>query len=138
MSKIAVVYFSGTGNTKIMAESIAEGVVKSGSEVDVIECTDFDSSKVSQYDGFAFGCPAYGAEELEETMFAPMWESVKGELGDKKVVLFGSYGWGSGEWMDIWAEESQELNIIETYICNETPDDEAVKTCIELGEKLVK
>lgn len=137
MSKIAIVYFSGTGNTKAMADAVEEGIKKQGSEADVIDCTEFEISKVSNYDAFAFGCPSYGSEELEETMFAPMWESVKGELGNKKVVLFGSYGWGTGEWMESWKEDAKELNVVDTYICNETPDDQAIEECINLGQKLI-
>ena len=138
MSKIAIIYFSGTGNTEAMAQSIEAGAKSAGAEVQIIECEGFTATQVAEYDAFAFGCPAYGAEELEESIFAPMWDEVKGELGNKKVVLFGSYGWGNGEWMDSWKEDAKNLNVIDTYICNETPDDEAVKTCEILGIELAK
>ena len=138
MSKIAIIYFSGTGNTEAMAQSIEAGAKSAGAEAQIIECEGFTAAQVAEYDAFAFGCPAYGAEELEESIFAPMWDEVKGELRDKKVVLFGSYGWGNGEWMDSWKEDAKNLNVIDTYICNETPDDEAVKACEMLGAELAK
>ena len=138
MSKIAIIYFSGTGNTEAMAKSIEKGAKAAGADVQVIECDGFTSAQTAQYDAFAFGCPSYGSEELEESSFAPMWDEVKGELGDKKVVLFGSYGWGNGEWMESWKEDAENVNVIDTYICNETPNEDDCKTCEELGAKLAK
>ena len=93
MGKVAVVYWSGTGNTEIMANAVADGAKGKGAEVDVLTCSDFSSAKVGEYEGIAFGCPAMGAEVLEETEFQPMFDEVKGKLGGKKVALFGSYGW---------------------------------------------
>ena len=138
MSKIAIIYFSGTGNTEAMAQSIEEGAKSAGADVKLFGCDEFNVEQVAEYDAFAFGCPSYGSEELEESMFAPMWDEVKGNLGDKKVVLFGSYGWGTGEWMDSWKEDAKNVNVIDTYICNEAPDDEAVKACEVLGTELAK
>ena len=91
MSKIAVVYWSGTGNTEAMANFVAEGATAAGAEAEVISCADFSADKAASYDAFAFGCPAMGSEELEYDEFQPMWDEVKEILGDKKVVLFGSY-----------------------------------------------
>ena len=93
MSKIAVVFWSGTGNTKTMAEAVLAGAKDAGAEADLFEAADFDKSKVAAYDAFAFGCPAMGAEELEDSEFEPMFSDVEGSLSDKKVALFGSYGW---------------------------------------------
>ena len=135
MSKVAVIYFSGTGNTEIMANSVSEGAKSVGSEVEVIKSCDFDCSTVSNYDAFAFGCPSMGAEQLEEGEFEPMWESVKADLSGKMVVLFGSYGWGSGEWMETWAADAG-VDMDSTFICNGTPDSEAEEKCFELGTRL--
>ena len=137
MKKIAVVYFSGSGNTEKMARAIEAGANKEG-EATVFYCTDFDTSKVTNYDAFAFGCPSYGAEELEESEFRPMWDSVKGSLENKAVALFGSYGWGDGEWMESWKDECDGINLVDTYICNEEPDEEALDRCKEIGMTLVK
>ena len=135
MSKVAVVYWSGTGNTEAMANFVADGARGAGADVDVITAGDFSSDKVSAYDGLAFGCPSMGSEVLEEEEFQPMWDDVSGSLSGKKVVLFGSYGWGSGDWMETWKDEAP-CDIIDTYICNESPDAEAEEACKSLGEKI--
>ena len=97
MSKIAVVYWSGTGNTEAMANFVAEGATGAGAEAEVISCADVSAAKVAEYDAFAFGCPAMGAEVLEEMEFQPMFDACKRSFGGKRVALFGSYGWGDGE-----------------------------------------
>ena len=97
MAKVAVVYWSGTGNTEYMANSIVEGAKGAGAEVETFTAGDFSPAKVAEFDVIAFGCPSMGEEVLEESEFAPMWDEVKGELSGKKVALFGSYGWGDGE-----------------------------------------
>ena len=107
MSKVAVVYWSGTGNTEAMANAVAEGAKGAGAEVDILVASDFNAGKVAEYDGIAFGCPAMGAENLEESEFEPMFTDVEGSLSGKKIALFGSYGWGSGEWMADWEERSK-------------------------------
>ena len=134
MSKIAVIYWSGTGNTEAMANFVAEGAREAGAEVDIFQPGDFSSDMIANYDGLAFGCPSMGDEVLEEEEFQPMWDEVVDSLDNANVVLFGSYGWGDGEWMRIWEEE---VDAIATYICNEMPDDEAADACRELGAKLV-
>ena len=105
MSKVAVVFWSGTGNTESMADAVAQGARGAGASVDVLGPSDFDASKVAAYDGIAFGCPAMGAEVLEEDEFEPMFQDVKGALAGKAIALFGSYGWGDGEWMRNWEDD---------------------------------
>ena len=139
MSKVAVVFWSQSGNTEAMANAVANGARKAGADVDVIYCTDFDASKAAAYDGVALGCPAMGAEELEDAEFAPMYESVKPALTGKKVALFGSYGWGDGEWMRTWEADAQGagLNLAaDSLIVNEAPDDDGVAQCEALGAAL--
>ena len=137
--KIAVVYWSGTGNTESMARAVAQGVTDSGSEADlltVISMKDLDS-----YAAIAFGCPAMGAEELEDSEFEPMFSALEGSLIGKKIALFGSYGWGDGEWMRTWEDRCKEdgaVLVCESVICNEAPDDAAVSACKALGEALTK
>ena len=132
--KIAVIYWSGTGNTEMMAKAVAEGA---GAEL--FSVSDF-SGNIADYDRLAFGCPAMGEEALEEEVFAPMFESVKGALGGKKIALFGSYGWGDGQWMRDWCERAKEdgaqLFSDEGLICNETPDDDVQAACRKLGADL--
>lgn len=141
MSKVAVVYFSMTGNTQAMAEAVADGIRNAGGSADVMECNAFNASMVDAYDAIAFGCPAMGAEQLEESSFEPMFTEVEGSLKDKKVGLFGSYGWGSGEWMQLWSDrvEASGANLVnEGVIANYTPDGDAIAACNELGAKLCK
>lgn len=138
MSKVAVVYWTGSGNTEAMAAAVAEGAETKGTTVEQILAADFSLSAAEEYNAYAFGCPAMGAEELEDSEFQPMWDEVKGSLGDKKVVLFGSYGWGSGEWMDAWKEDAEEasVNVIDSLIINEQPDDDDIAACQALGAQL--
>ena len=141
MSKIAVVYWSGTGNTEAMANLVAEGATSAGAEAAVIPCADFSADKATNYDAIAFGCPAMGAEVLEEMEFQPMFDACKRSLGGKRVALFGSYGWGDGEWMRTWEGDcdSAGVNLVcESVICTETPDDAALEACRALGKALVE
>ncbi len=138
MSNIAVVFWSGTGNTEAMANAVAEGAAAKGADVETVQAADFTASSVASFDAIAFGCPAMGAEELEEGEFQPMWDDVKPELADKKIALFGSYDWGTGEWMDTWREDAEDAgaNVVDTVIANNEPDDEALSACNELGGSL--
>ena len=139
MSKIAVVYWSGTGNTEAMAKEVAEGAKAAGAEVDVLTASEFGADKMDAYDAVAFGCPAMGAEELEDSEFEPMFSDCEGKLGGKKIALFGSYGWGDGEWMRTWEETCKADGAVlacESVLANEAPDDEAVAACQALGKAL--
>ena len=139
MSKVAVVYWSGTGNTEEMANKVAEGAKAAGAEVEVISADDFDGTDISSFDGVAFGCPAMGDEELEDSVFQPVFEACEPKLAGKKVALFGSYGWGDGDWMRSWEEKCQNDGValaVDSVICNEEPDDEAQAACIELGKAI--
>ncbi len=136
MSKIAVVYWSGTGNTEAMANLVAQGASDAGAEVSVLTASDFSADAMKDYDKIAFGCPSMGDEELEETEFEPMFSSVESELSGREIVLFGSYGWGDGEWMRNWEETCTEQGAIlaaDSVICNDVPDEEASEACRALG-----
>ena len=137
MSKFAVVYWSGTGNTETMANYVADGITQTGNEAEVLTASEFNASMVADYDGIAFGCPAMGAEQLEESEFEPMFEEVKGELAGKNIVLFGSYGWGDGEWMRNWQEDCEGIGAVlmaDPLVVNEAPADDS--ECVELGKAL--
>jgi len=139
MSKVAVVYWSQTGNTEAMANAVAEGATAAGAEAALITASDFNAEAVAEYDAIAFGCPSMGVEVLEEAEFQPMWDAVKSSLSGKKVALFGSYGWGDGEWMRNWEAECAEAGIslaTESVLANEAPDDEATEKCKALGGAL--
>lgn len=139
MSKVAVVFWSGTGNTQQMADAVAAGAREKGAEVDVFGPADFDASMVAGYDGIAFGCPSMGAEELEETEYEPMFASVEGSLSGKKIALFGSWGWGGGAWMETWEERCKNDGATlacDSVTCMNEPDEAALTACNELGAAL--
>ena len=130
--KIAVIYWSGTGNTEAMASAVAEGA---GAEL--YSVSQF-SGDVSEYDRLAFGCPAMGAEVLEETEFDPFFTELESKISGLKVALFGSYGWGDGQWMRDWVQRTNDANAViytdEGLILNETPDDDGIAKCKEFGK----
>ena len=139
MSKVAVVYWSGTGNTEAMANAVADGAKSAGATVDVITAGDLGGNRLANYDAVAFGCPAMGAEELEDGEFLPMFTSCEAGLSGKKIGLFGSYGWGDGEWMRNWEETCAGDGAVfacDSVICNEAPDDEATAACEAMGAAL--
>ncbi len=136
MRKIAVVYWSGTGNTEAMASAVLEGAREKGAEAELFTAAEFDPSMVEAYDAIAFGCPSMGSEQLEETEFEPMFSACEPALKGKRIALFGSYGWGDGEWMRTWEETCLSDGAVlacESVICNEAPDGEALTACKALG-----
>jgi len=136
--KTAVVYWSGTGNTEAMAGFVADGIREKGAECTVYPVADFNPSQLAELDAVAFGCPSMGAEELEETEFAPVFDLC--DISGKRIVLFGSYGWGDGEWMRTWEGTCRERGAVlaaDSVICNEAPDDDAAAACKALGAALV-
>lgn len=140
MSKTAVIYWSGTGTTAAMAESVAQGVQNAGGEAELISADALDTGKMSEYSSFALGCPAMGMEVLEETVFEPMLSSIEGMLSGKKVGLFGSYGWGDGTWMRNFEERIKEDGAIlvdDGVTANGYPDGDALASCENLGKMLV-
>lgn len=139
MSKIAVVYWSGTGNTEAMAHAVADGAKSAGAEVSVFTSADFSAAKMDEFDAIAFGCPSMGAEQLEDGEFEPMFIDCESKLKDKKIALFGSYGWGDGEWMRTWEDTCRNDGAVlacDSVICQEAPDDEAEAACRQLGAAL--
>ena len=138
MKKTAVVYWSGTGNTEAMAKAVAEGMESAGAQVTMLTPDQVKASELSAYDAIAFGCPAMGSEVLEEMEFQPMFDEVKRSLGGKSAALFGSYGWGDGQWMRDWVQRTNDANAViytdEGLILNETPDDDGIAKCKEFGK----
>jgi flavodoxin short chain len=140
MAKVLVVFWSGTGNTEQMAELIRKGA--SAPDVEVV-CKSVGSSKpseVADYDIILMGSPAMGAEVIEEAEMEPFVESAIPDLKGKKVGLFGSYGWGDGEWMRAWADRMKGAGITlidDGLIVHETPDDASAAACEEWGKKAV-
>ncbi len=140
MSKIAVIYWSGTGNTEAMAMAVAEGGEGAGATVDVFDVGQITPDAAIGYDALALGCPAMGAEVLEESEFEPFFTAIEGKLSGKKVGLFGSYGWGDGQWMRDWYERTESAGASmcggEGVMANEAPDETALEACRNLGAAL--
>ena len=139
--KTAVVYWSGTGNTEAMAKAVAEGMTAAGAEAALLTPDQASPAALGGYEAIAFGCPAMGSEVLEEMEFQPMFDACKNSLGGKRAALFGSYGWGDGEWMRGWEKACNDagINLVcESVTCCDAPDDAALNACRELGKALVK
>lgn len=137
MGKIAIVFWSGTGNTEAMADAVYNGLKAAGAEAELWQVSDTNAETVSLYDTLLLGCPAMGAEVLEEEEFEPFFAELEGKLNGKRVGLFGSYGWGDGEWMRSWRERTEAAGaaVIGSVIASGAPDDEAIAQCEKLGEK---
>lgn len=140
MAKVAVVYWSGTGNTEAMADLIADAASAAGAEVERFTADEFSADQLGGYDRVAFGCPAMGDEELEEDEFRPMYDACRPELKGREVAIFGSYNWAEGEWMEKWAAEIKEdgaVLVADPLICLDDPsDDDEIASCKALGEAL--
>ena len=139
MSKIAVVFWSGTGNTEAMAQKVAQGAREAGADVTVFTSVEFGPEKLENFDAVAFGCPSMGNEQLEDTEFEPMFLACESSLAGKRIALFGSYGWGDGEWMRTWEEACRKDGAVlacESVICCEAPDEAAEAACAALGAAL--
>ena len=142
MAQITIVYYSETGNTEAMASMVAKGVEAAGATAKVVSVDGFDAAELKDEAAFALGCPAMGAEELEDTEFEPMFSACESKLSGKTIALFGSYGWGDGEWMRNWVKQMQDAGAEvlggEDAICCDAPDDEAEEKLVELGKKLAE
>lgn len=141
MAKVAVVYWSGTGNTEKMAEEFVEAVKANGGEAELFFAGEFSSDNISDFDAFAFGCPAMGNEQLEDGEFEPMFEEVEGKLDNKPTVLFGSYEWNDGQWMYDWQERAKDDGInlaADGLIAYDDPDEEALESVRNLAKTLLE
>jgi len=137
---ISVVYWSGTGNTEAMANAVAEGIKEAGAEAKLLNVGSASVDELAAEDAFALGCPSMGCEELEDSEMEPFVQELEGKVSGKKILLFGSYGWGDGEWMRNWEERMKNAGAVLVgdagVIANEAPDDEAVKALKAAGKEL--
>ena len=141
MKQIPVIFWTGTGNTQMMADAIAEAINAAGAKAVVKNVSEISADEAAGYDALALGCPAMGAEVLEECEFEPFFTELEGKLAGKKVALFGSYGWGDGEWMRSWEKDCNDagLNLVcESVTCCEAPDATSLNACRELGKTLAQ
>ena len=141
MKKIALVYWSGSGNTEIMAQAIQRGIENVGQSVDVFRVDSVDAEQIKQYDALLLGCPAMGSEVLEESEFEPFFADIEDDLKEKQIGLFGSYGWGDGEWMRDWEKRIVKAGahlFEDGLMVNEKPEAAQERICEIYGGRFVK
>lgn len=140
MSKVEVIFWSQSGNTQAMAEAIGKGITDAGKEANVVFVSSASVDDVKNAKAFAMGCPAMGAEVLEESEMEPFVQDIESFVNGKTIALFGSYGWGDGQWMRDWEDRMTAAGATvlngEGLICNEAPDSDAIAECEELGKQL--
>lgn len=137
MSKTAIIFWSGTGNTEAMANAVLDGAKTVNEDVKLFNVSEITANEAAEYDTLILGCPAMGAEVLEEDEFEPFFTELEGKIAGKNIALFGSYGWGDGEWMRSWEERVNAAGaklVCDSVIANDAPDDEAIVNCNELGK----
>jgi len=141
MAEVKIIYWSGTGNTATMAQSVADGVTAAGAEAKIIPVENASAADIADVKAFALGCPSMGAEQLEESSMEPFVDEILGSVSGKKILLFGSYGWGDGQWMRDWEERMNAAGATvvngEGVIAHEAPDAEALEACRSLGKALI-
>ncbi|MBS5704431.1 MAG: flavodoxin [Butyricicoccus pullicaecorum] len=140
MSKVAIIFWSGTGNTEMMANAIADGAKEAGAEVSLLPVSATSADQAAGFDRLALGCPAMGAEVLEEMEFEPFFAELESKLSGKRVALFGSFGWGDGQWMRDWYSRTDEAGAVmvgeEGLMAHELPTSEVLDRCKALGKEL--
>ena len=122
-----------------MANEVVAGAKEAGADVTLFNTSAFSADKAQEFDKFALGCPAMGTEELEDSEFQPLYDQLKAQISGKKIVLFGSYGWGGGEWMNPWKEDAANAGLVladEPLAIEGAPDDAGKEKCRELGKVL--
>lgn len=142
MSTVHIVYWSGTGNTEAMAKAIADGAKESGAEVKLCTASEANIDALKEAKAIALGCPSMGAEQLEESCMEPFMCDLDGQIKGKTIALFGSYGWGDGEWMRDWESriESDGATVYngEGLIVNSEPTEDVIEECKDLGKELAQ
>lgn len=139
MAKVAIVYWTGSGNTEAMAHAVEEGAQNAGAEVALNFVSDVTADEIASFDYIALGCPASGNEQLEEYDFEPFFEELLPQLQNKKVAIFGSYSWNQGDWMQIWKQRLNDEGvetIAEPVVAYGYPEDDILEECKKLGETL--
>ena len=140
MDKIYVVYWSQTGNTEVMAEAVSQDIRESGREVETLNVSQITADTLKEAQAFALGCPAMGDEVLEESEMEPFMEQLDPMISGKQIGLFGSYGWGDGQWMREWQDRVMADGAVvaggEGVIAQEMPDEDVLAACRNLGRIL--
>ena len=138
-AQVGIIYWSGIGNTERMASLIAQGAESSGADVTIKNVADASPEELGQYDAIALGSPATNSECVEESEMAVFLKDAVPYLADKPTGLFGSYGWGGGEWMRKWADEMRRAGVLlidDGLAVRESPEGVSADKCVEFGNKL--
>ena len=142
MDKVYIIFWTQGGNTGMMATAIGDGVKTAGKEPVFLSPSEANISELSGLNGFAMGCPAMGCEVLEETEMEPFVSEVESIIKEQKIVLFGTYGWGDGQWMRDWEERMKSAGAIiiggEGIIAHEMPQDDDIEECKDIGRQLAE
>ncbi|WP_276855718.1 flavodoxin [Enterocloster lavalensis] len=140
MDKTYVVYWSQTGNTEVMAEAVGQGIRESGREAETLTVSQITADTLKEAQAFALGCPAMGDEVLEESEMEPFMEQLDPMISGKQIGLFGSYGWGDGQWMREWQDRVMADGAVvaggEGIMAQEMPDEDVLAACRNLGRIL--
>lgn len=138
--KMLIIYWTMTGNTRIMADCLAEGAKQAGLSPQILPIAEAAPAQAAEADLLALGCPAMGAEELEQEEFAPFWRSLLPYITGKKLLLFGSYGWGGGAWLQKWREEAAAAGaqVYDTLAAEGRPDEASMELCEQLGQSFAR
>ena len=140
MNKISLVYYSATGNTEQMAKAIEEGIVEAGGKVTVYKASEMNKEDILSSDVIVMGSSATGAEVIDENDMLPFMEEAGDKFKGKKVYIFGSYGWGGGEYADNWKTQLEGFGakiVAMPILANENPSDDELAQLKEIGKKLV-
>jgi flavodoxin short chain len=141
MKNTAVIYWSGTGNTRKMAEAVHAGAAAAGAKALLLTPEEVTDQVIQDTDSVALGCPAMASETLEESSFKPMFERILPLLRGKKAALFGSYGWGDALWMQNWEALCREAGIdlaVPSVVSSGSPDTEVLAACMALGKVIAQ
>ena len=123
-----------------MVEDIGCGIKEAEKEVEILEVSNATDKDIIDAEVVVLGCPAMGVKELEDSEVIPFIDNNVALMQGKKMALFGSYGWGTGEWMDAWKEQMASLGanlVTEPLIVNEFTDGQDEAICNGYGKKIV-
>ena len=137
--KTVIIYWTGSGNTGKMAELIAEGLKSKGAMVESFLVSTANLEMVADADLVLLGSPSMGMEVVEEFEMEPFVASLEGKIQGKKMALFGSYGWGDGQWIRDWEERMKGYGAkieLESLGIQGEPTGSDAENCIAFGVAL--
>lgn len=137
--KTTIIYWSSTGNTEKMAQLIGKGLTEIAVDVAIKQVSESSCQDIEDSDIVLLGCSAMGVEEIDTSEMEPFIKTNGEAFVNKKVALFGSYGWGDGEWMQDWETMMSDLGAsieVDSLTVNEMPVGDSELNCIEFGKDI--